>query len=53
MTPPSITIQNAERIYVMRAGKILEAGTHEELMAAESFYAELNRMQFNQAHAPA
>jgi subfamily B ATP-binding cassette protein MsbA len=41
------TIQNAEKIYVMRAGGILESGTHEELMARESFYAELNRMQFN------
>ncbi len=41
------TIQNADWIYVMRAGTILEAGSHEELMARDSFYAELNRMQFN------
>ena len=41
------TIQNADKIYVLRAGGILESGTHEELMGRESFYAELNRMQFN------
>ena len=41
------TIQNANKIYVLRAGTILESGTHEELMSSDSFYAELNRMQFN------
>lgn len=41
------TIQNADKIYVMRAGTIIESGSHEELMAGDSFYAELNRMQFN------
>jgi subfamily B ATP-binding cassette protein MsbA len=39
------TIRNAARIYVMRAGRIVEQGAHEQLMAAESYYAELNRMQ--------
>ena len=43
------TIQNADKIYVLRAGCILESGTHDELMGRESFYAELNRMQFNHA----
>ena len=35
------TIQNADRILVMKDGNIIEQGTHEELLALEGFYAKL------------
>ena len=37
------TIRNADVILVMRDGKIVEQGTHETLLAANGFYAELYR----------
>jgi ATP-binding cassette subfamily B protein len=40
------TIRGADRIVVMARGAIVETGTHEELLAAEGFYATLHRMQF-------
>ena len=40
------TIQNADRILVMRDGKIIEQGKHEELLRAKGFYYELYRSQF-------
>ena len=43
------TIQNADRIYVMRGGRIIEQGTHAELLQRPSHYGELYRMQFGQS----
>lgn len=35
------TIKNADSILVLRDGKIVERGAHDELLAAQGFYAEL------------
>ncbi len=42
------TVRNADCILVMRDGQIIERGTHDELLAAGGFYAELYRSQFAQ-----
>ncbi len=41
------TIKNADRILVMKDGKLIEQGSHEELMRAEGFYASLYGAQFS------
>ncbi|MBE6730382.1 MAG: ABC transporter ATP-binding protein [Ruminococcaceae bacterium] len=41
------TIREADKILVVRDGDIVEQGTHEELMKAESFYAHLYNSQFS------
>jgi ATP-binding cassette subfamily B protein len=40
------TIKNAKAILVMNQGKIIEMGTHNELMAKKGFYADLYNSQF-------
>lgn len=41
------TIRSADNILVMRGGRVVEQGTHDELMAKKSFYRELYRAQFD------
>ncbi len=42
------TIREADVILVMRSGQIVEQGTHESLLAADGFYAQLYKSQFAQ-----
>ncbi len=41
------TVEKADRIIVMDAGRIVESGTHAELIAEDGHYAALYRMQFS------
>lgn len=43
------TIRDADLILVMREGDIVEQGTHDELLAANGFYADLYNSQFEEA----
>ena len=40
------TIKNVDRIFVMKGGKIIEEGTHEELIDHKGYYEEFIRNQF-------
>jgi len=43
------TIRNADAIVVMDGGRIVEQGTHEQLLAREGFYYRLYTSQFTEA----
>ncbi|WP_337100846.1 ABC transporter ATP-binding protein [Paenibacillus sp. YIM B09110] len=47
------TIQQADTIYVLDKGVILESGTHDELLAAQGRYKQLYELQFPQQEAAA
>ncbi|MFP5254858.1 MAG: ABC transporter ATP-binding protein [Acidimicrobiia bacterium] len=43
------TVRHAHRIHVLEAGEVIEAGTHDELVAAGGLYAALWRVQTGEA----
>jgi subfamily B ATP-binding cassette protein MsbA len=41
------TVEQADRIIVLDAGRIVESGTHQQLLARSGLYAQLHRLQFS------
>jgi ATP-binding cassette subfamily B protein len=46
------TIQRADRILVMHKGRVREAGTHQELLAARGIYWKLYQLQYKDQEVP-
>ena len=46
------TIRRANQILVIDAGRVVERGTHEELLARAGVYSELDRTQFSEGADP-
>ncbi|MES2788678.1 MAG: DUF1854 domain-containing protein [Planctomycetota bacterium] len=44
------TLESVDRLLVLDQGKLIEQGTHQELMATSGVYARLTRLQFGAAH---
>jgi subfamily B ATP-binding cassette protein MsbA len=45
------TIQKADRIVVLDGGRVVESGTHSELMESRGIYCKLHELQFEAASA--
>jgi ATP-binding cassette subfamily B protein len=45
------TVRHADRIHVLEAGRIVESGTHDELLGDRGMYAALWRIQTGEVHA--
>jgi len=43
------TVRNADRIAVMERGRLVEIGTHRDLLAHGGVYARLHRVQVEEA----
>lgn len=44
------TLESVDRLLVMDQGKLIEQGTHQELISANGVYARLTRLQFGVTH---
>ncbi|HUD51797.1 MAG TPA: ABC transporter, partial [Parvibaculum sp.] len=42
------TVRNADRIYVLDKGKVLQMGSHAELLAEGGLYSHLHALQFRE-----
>ena len=45
------TVEHADQVLVLDAGRLVEQGTHAELLARDGLYAHLHRMQFRETEA--
>jgi subfamily B ATP-binding cassette protein MsbA len=46
------TVEDADKILVLRDGRVVESGTHQELLAADGNYSALYKVQFTEEDNP-